>query len=349
MKLRVGDWVEVLPIDDIVGTLDGHGALEGMPFMPEMAAFCGQRFRISAVAHKTCDTVNQTGGRAVRDAVHLDDLRCDGHAHGGCQAVCLLFWKTAWLKPAPGPGPHRPDATPKPNGTSVERLQQHTNVDRQASKPADDEPTYRCQATTLPDWSSPLKWWDVSQYVRDVRSGNVRLGVAIRTLFLAALRRMVGLPYGTRVWVWLLETAHRRLMGQPAPFASGRIPNGNPTPDERLNLQPGERVRLKPHDEILDTINVAMKNRGLSFDPEMSVHCDKTFTVAARVERIINERTGKMMRFTNPCIRLQGAECTGIYSPRRHLCPRRITSYFREVWLERLPAGTVEQYEPGVD
>jgi len=35
----------------------------------------------------------------VPPAVHLDDLRCDGSAHGDCQASCLLFWHTAWLTP----------------------------------------------------------------------------------------------------------------------------------------------------------------------------------------------------------------------------------------------------------
>jgi hypothetical protein len=30
---------------------------------------------------------------------HLSELRCDGSSHGGCEADCLLFWKTAWVKP----------------------------------------------------------------------------------------------------------------------------------------------------------------------------------------------------------------------------------------------------------
>jgi hypothetical protein len=33
----------------------------------------------------------------MTDTVHLSDLRCDGSAHAGCQAGCLLFWKEAWL------------------------------------------------------------------------------------------------------------------------------------------------------------------------------------------------------------------------------------------------------------
>src|SRR5262245_3626304 len=96
---RVGDIVEVRSKEDILATLDGNGRLQELPFMPEMIDFCGRQLRISAIAHKTCDTVNRTGGRRMVDTVHLEDIRCNGAFHGGCQAECLLFWKTRWLKP----------------------------------------------------------------------------------------------------------------------------------------------------------------------------------------------------------------------------------------------------------
>ena len=98
MKLRVGDWVEVRSKDDILGTLDPNGELDGMPFMPEMFAFCGKKFQVYKRAHKTCDTVFPVRGRRVANSVHLD-TRCDGSAHDGCQATCLLFWRLEWLKP----------------------------------------------------------------------------------------------------------------------------------------------------------------------------------------------------------------------------------------------------------
>ena len=52
---RVGDWAEVRGLDEIMETLDAQGRLDGMPFMPEMARYCGFRFRIAKSAHKTCD------------------------------------------------------------------------------------------------------------------------------------------------------------------------------------------------------------------------------------------------------------------------------------------------------
>src|SRR4029077_20587691 len=96
--LRVGDLVEVRSADEIMGTLDERGELENLPFMPEMLKFCGQRLTVHKVAHKLCDTMFGSGLHKMEKAVHLTSSRCDGTAHGGCQAACNLYWKEAWLK-----------------------------------------------------------------------------------------------------------------------------------------------------------------------------------------------------------------------------------------------------------
>src|SRR5262245_29753145 len=102
MMVRSGDWVEVRTKDEILSSLDKTGGVDGLPFMPQMFQYCGQRFRVYKRAHKTCDTVSgKSLGRKLSDGVHLD-LRCDGKAHGGCQAACLIFWKETWLKPVTG-------------------------------------------------------------------------------------------------------------------------------------------------------------------------------------------------------------------------------------------------------
>src|SRR5215813_7917669 len=98
LNLRAGEFVEVRSKEEILATLDELGQLNALPFMPEMLKFCGQQFRVFKSAHKTCDTIEKTGGRRMRGAVHLEGLRCDGEAHGGCQAGCLFFWNEAWLK-----------------------------------------------------------------------------------------------------------------------------------------------------------------------------------------------------------------------------------------------------------
>src|SRR5258705_4020542 len=98
--VRAGDVVEVRNKEEILRTLDERGALDGLPFMPEMLQFCGRRFRVGAVAHKTCETARRTWkARQLRRTVHLEGLRCDGSAHGGCQAECNLFWREEWLRP----------------------------------------------------------------------------------------------------------------------------------------------------------------------------------------------------------------------------------------------------------
>src|SRR5438105_7089844 len=99
LGLRAGDWVEVRSAAEILATLDKRGRLDALPFMPEMLQYCGKRFRVIKTAHKTCDTIGTYKGRSMVNAVHLEGLRCDGEAHGGCQARCLLFWKEQWLKP----------------------------------------------------------------------------------------------------------------------------------------------------------------------------------------------------------------------------------------------------------
>lgn len=90
--------MEVRNEAEILSTLDENGRLDGLPFMPEMQQFRGQRFRVYKSAYKTCDKIQKTGLGRMKQAVYLDNLRCSGEFHSGCQASCLLFWKEAWLK-----------------------------------------------------------------------------------------------------------------------------------------------------------------------------------------------------------------------------------------------------------
>jgi hypothetical protein len=71
----------------------------------------------------------------------------------------------------------------------------------------------------------------------------------------------------------------------------------------------------------------------MSFDGEMVRFCGREFRVLRRVEQIIEEPTGKMHRFKNPCIVLDDVTCVGAY---HRQCPRGIYPYWREIWLERV-------------
>jgi hypothetical protein len=337
--LRAGDWVQVRSKEEILGTLDKDGRLEGLPFMPEMLAFCGQKFRVYKRAHKTCDPPNGLCGRGMQRAVHLEGVRCNGEGHGGCQARCLIFWKEAWLVPV---GEHRGAARASGRlvragaaaGCTEQEVIRGARAD--SAQAAGDDAVYVCQSTHLSQSTYPLRWWDPRQYIEDYTSGNARISELLSALFvfLYAQLESAGIGLGAALR-WLYDTVQKLRGGLPYPKRSGKVPLGRSTPRAELHVQPGELVRIRSYAEILETINEANVNRGMVFDQEMVPYCGKAYTVLARVTQIIDERTGKMRHFANDCIMLDGVICRAWYSKYRRFCPRSIYPYWREVWLER--------------
>ena len=333
-QLSPGDVVEVRARDEILATLAADGTLDSLPFMPEMLNYCGQRFRVYKRADKTCDTIDKTGGRRMFGTVHLDDLRCDGSAHGGCEASCLVFWKEAWLKrvDAEQPGTVQVHMTMNPGvrpgvGCTEDDL-------RHAACPEgrEGEKTYRCQATQLKAATEPLVWWDVRQYVRDIGTNGVRVGEVLRVFLFSAYRKLVDTGWGYRALIKTFDWFQARRGGTPWPYRTGTC---DKSPVGELNLVPGELVRVKSYGEILATLNRRNRNRGLYFDAEMVKYCGGTYRVDKRVRRILDEKTGKMLEFGNPCIILQNVFCRADVSKYRLFCPRSIYPYWREIWLER--------------
>jgi hypothetical protein len=344
--------VEVRSKEEILRSLDENGRLDGLPFMPQMFQYCGERFRVYKRAHKTCDPIYTGVGRKLSGAVHLE-LRCDGKAFGGCQSGCLIFWKEAWLKrvadaaasksfPADMPvsgiwGTDKPHA-------SEEDVWRGTRVrDEQ-----DAEPRHVCQATQILNYTAPLAWWDVRQYVEDYTSGNVTLKQLFKGFvylsyyhFSLAKRGRLGIPAR-----WLYDKFQQMIGGVPYPRRRGIIPAGEPTPASNLNLQPGELVRVKSYQEILKTLDTVPKNRGMYFDAELVPYCGGVYRVQARVERFLNEKTGAMSTLKTPAIILEGVWCRSRYSNCKMFCPRSIYSWWREIWLERVPEGTIESKSP---
>jgi hypothetical protein len=331
-NLHVGDWVEVRSREEILKTLDKRGQLDGLPFMPQMLNYCGKQFQVYKSAHKTCDTVNQSGGRRMANSIHLD-LRCDGQAYGGCQAGCLLFWKEAWLKPVEKNLSSSTSTVPVGAGCTEQDVWSGTKVPGDKS----DDPTYVCQATQVPAATTPLAWWDLRQYAEDVQTGNIGFGKLLRGFLYANYYNLsrAGLGLG-KPMRWLYDAVQRAWGGLPYPRYRGEITKGQPTPNKVLNLQPGEWVRVRPYKEILATLDTDNKNKGLYFDAEAVPFCGKTYRVLSRVNRIVDEKTGKLLKFKNECLILEGVFCQARYSDRRMFCPRAIYSYWREIWLERV-------------
>jgi hypothetical protein len=330
-RLLVGDWVEVRSKAEILRTLDENGRLDGMPFQPEQFAFCGQRFRVFKRAHKTCDPDYRS--RRVENAVHLE-TRCNGQAHGGCQAGCLFFWNEAWLTPvdsATAPATNLVHIGPA-GGCSEDVV-----WDR-ARKTDADQVSYVCQTTEV-QYEKALKWWDLSQYIEDYFSGNITfvrlVSGTIYSVYFNVSQSGLGLGPLMR---WFYDRTYRLWGGVPWPRKKGIIPEGQPTPVTNLNLQPGELVRVKPHDEILKTVTTSSKNRGMWWDAELVPYCGKTYRVLDRVNRVLDERSGKMVEMKSPCIILDTVVCQARYSACRMFCPRNTYAYWREIWLERVEA-----------
>jgi hypothetical protein len=322
LNLRVGEIVEVRTEAEILATLDERAELESLPFMPEMLQFCGHRFRVDKLAVKLCDTIGYTGIYRMRNAVHLEGLRCDGQAHGGCQAGCLLYWKEAWLKRVPPDG-HPADPAPEPGPPSRTRATLMAATRQKGAAPDDER--FSCQATELlraaPTRIPP---WHVGQYVLDVRSGNATLLATIRAVAIGAFNEYQ--DFSRR----FLPRPLRIRGGLRHPFIEGRLER---TPDATLGLQPGELVRVKSKQEIVNTLDTNNSNRGLSFDPDMLWYSGRQARVLRRVERLIDERTGELLRLKRACIVLDGVTCRGEYG---RCCPRADYPYWREGWLERV-------------
>jgi len=333
LDLRPGELVEIRWPEEILASLDADGKLDGLPFMAEMQNYCGRRFLVSNRADSTC-----AGGqpRRIEHTVHLQGLRCDGSAHYGCQAACLILWKEAWLRRASGSGDGTTHCAASNGGTAFanESVEPHANGGSTAERErlkytmerADEK--LSCQATELNSASCPIVLERGARYlagvVRDCGSakiGRSELGILAR--------------YARGKLVLGAFTAWAR-----APWNAERFKK---TPSERLDLQVGELVQVRSAREILQTLDRNGCNRGMEFKAEMFQFCGRRFPVLARMERRIDERTGMMREFRNECILLAGVHCHG----QRSFCARGNYHYWREIWLRRCQARAAPERRAG--
>jgi len=301
MRLTRGQLVEVRSAQEIAATLDADGKLDGVPFMPEMALQCGRRFRVFRRADITC--VEGHGLRRMNDAVFLEDVRCDGSAHDGCQRHCLIFWKEAWLNPVDVVG-SRPTVNPQWESESSGAL---------LNLPTRDSNRYLCQSTLLATATTDLPSWNLLPFVSQVRDGELTVTRFVQIAALALLnlfRKSLGFK----------EIG--RLAGAKSRSSK-----------EALGLQAGEWVRVKSHEEIKQTLNPASRNRGLLFEPEMSEYSGKCYQVDFSIEKMIHEETGEMVRLNNT-VALKGLTCHGLCAKS---CPRSNYWFWREDWIGRTP------------
>jgi hypothetical protein len=122
------------------------------------------------------------------------------------------------------------------------------------------------------------------------------------------------------------------------------------TPPAPVGLRPGQLVRVRSKNEIAKTLGPDGKTRGLWFDREMLAFCEQTFRVKAKIERFVDEATGKLVTLKTDCYSLENVVCSGDASPGRHLCSRAIYPWWRECWLEPvndvMPRVNPSHFEP---
>ena len=105
-------------------------------------------------------------------------------------------------------------------------------------------------------------------------------------------------------------------------------------------------MQVRSPKEIAATLDENGFMRGLSFDREMIPYCGGTYRVQDRVEQIIDERTGRMLKIPSDCLILEGVVCSGEISPGRWFCPRAVYPYFREAWVRPVREGGQEEHRP---
>jgi len=296
-KFFPGDLVMVRPLDEILGTLDEKGTLGKLPFMPEMRAFCGREFRVARRAFKTC--VDDTEMRQLDGAVFLEEVRCDGQAHGGCDKACLIFWRDAWLKPAASTD--RPTLNPS-------RIKESDLI---ALAQQDDQ--FVCQVSEIIAASEPLPWWEPKQYALDLLHNRTPFRRWLKSLAIAFYNKLAHVS-GRKSW---------RFIAGPGTYNGTR---------SNLNLQPGDVVRVKTLDQIRQTLDPAGKHQHLLFAPSMSEFCSSEMRVQKRVERITLEGS-RRQRQVKDTVLLEGATCDGVC---HRLCPRQSLLFWRECWLEKV-------------
>jgi hypothetical protein len=304
--LRAGDWVQIKSACEIAETLDAPGELQGLPFMPEMLPFCGQRRRVVRRAEKTCIEY-PGGGYKIReflnnDVMVLEGTRCSGQDHDGCQRACTIFWKKAWLRKVTD------------GGTSSPEVASDSEEFRARLKTKASPTRYICQSTELSKATQAMTRGRIlAKCIDEVRSGS------------RGVLEMISLVVAP---MW--RKATRKIPRKQLAGTLKRTPAGN------LSLQPGEWVTIRPASEIVTTLDNKGRNRGLSCDYGMSNHSGEKLRVRHRLDRMISEPTGEMRRVEATVV-LEGLNCTCANVVGG--CPRQDFIYWREIWLKRLNAA----------
>jgi len=104
---------------------------------------------------------------------------------------------------------------------------------------------------------------------------------------------------------------------------------------EKVNLHPGDWVRVRSKKEIKITLDDQKKYKGCRFLREMYKHCGKTYRVFKTVDYFFDESRQKMCKCHDTVI-LDGAICSGKLRLHKCLCDRNCFFFWQTAWLEKI-------------
>jgi hypothetical protein len=185
--------------------------------------------------------------------------------------------------------------------------------------------TYRCQATQLLDATEELP--PARHYLDDLRTRNVPL-----TRFARAMAA-IGINRYQMFSLFHLPKPLRYRDGRQLPAVRGKV-SADEWPDGPSDLAAGDLVEVRSLEEIEATLDEGQRNRGLWFDGEMVRLCGRRGRILFRVERLIDEKTGRMLRIRKDLFVVSGMTgCVGTY---HQLCTRSMIAMMRASWLRRI-------------
>ena len=113
---------------------------------------------------------------------------------------------------------------------------------------------------------------------------------------------------------------------------SNEAPADQVTDMTPLIFNPGDRVLVRPKDQIQATLDSRNELKGCSFLPEMGQYCGTVQRVLKPLKRFVDERESRVKTARGVYL-LEGVMCQGfeLYGQ----CDRACFYYWREEWLEK--------------
>ena len=81
----------------------------------------------------------------------------------------------------------------------------------------------------------------------------------------------------------------------------------------------------------------------------MMPYCGHTARVTTKVERFIDEWTGRLVQLASDCYILDEVVCRSYHSEGRWFCPRAIYPWWREAWLDPIDSAGQREVEGQAD